>query len=194
MSSNIGVTLFEAPLHCYGMLPVLVTFRGTTMASRADGLPLDDPATTEAWLRSFAARSRSKKLEDTNEEKQVTDLFLSKAGFLPLPVRKVSLMAQPNELESMNFNEIKDLILHNVRPKKKLVIAERIRFMSTRQDPKESAQSFAQRLRDASRFCEFNQLNKNGCYQSGEDELIQTAHNNAIRSWRTFKALSYLFR
>ena len=62
----------------------------------------------EAWLRSFSALSRSKKLKDDEEEKQITDLFLSKAGVNA--VRIVSLMAQPKELEAMDFKDIKELI------------------------------------------------------------------------------------
>ncbi|MEE4247258.1 MAG: retroviral-like aspartic protease family protein, partial [Kangiellaceae bacterium] len=142
------------------------------MASRADVLPLDDPAMTEAWLRSFAALSRSKKLKDSAEDKQVTDLFLAKAGVNS--VRVVSVMAQPKELENMNFSEIRKLILEKIQPKKKLVIAERSNFMSLRQDSGEPAQKFAQRLRDAARHCEFNKLNAEDSHQTAEDELIQT--------------------
>ena len=126
---------------------------------------------TEAWLRSFSALSRSKKLKDGKDEKEVTDLFLSRAGVQA--VRDVSLMAHPNELEKMDFKDIKELILAKMRPKKKLVIAERSKFMALRQEPQESARIFAQRIRDAARFCEFDQLN-NGGHQSAEDELVQT--------------------
>ncbi|PAA81730.1 hypothetical protein BOX15_Mlig033926g4 [Macrostomum lignano] len=142
------------------------------MASQASDLPLNDPAMTEAWLRSFAALSRSKKLTDSNEDRQITDLFLSKAGVEA--VRRVSVMAQPKELENMDFADIRKLIMEKVAPKKRLVIAERSKFMALRQETGESTQQFAQRLRDASRFCEFSKLNAEGCHQTAEDELIQT--------------------
>ena len=87
------------------------------MASRADELTLEDPAMTEAWLRSFAALSRNKKLQDSDDEKEVTDLFLAKAGVNA--VRVVSVMAHPKALEEMYFEEIKTLILEKVQPKKK---------------------------------------------------------------------------
>ena len=44
-----------------------------TMALRQDGLPLVDPAITEAWLRSFAARAKRHYAKQTWE---VTDLHL----------------------------------------------------------------------------------------------------------------------
>ena len=161
------------------------------MTSRADDLPLDDPAITEAWLKCFSALSRSKKLKDDGTEKQVTDLFLSKAGVNA--IRLISVMAKPKELEDMTFNEIKDLIIEKSRPKKKLVIAERSKFMSLRQEAGESVQNFAQRLRDAARFCEFDKLNGKDCEQTAEDDLIQTMLLSGLnsREHRT-KALEFI--
>uniref|UniRef100_A0A1I8HYW7 Choline O-acetyltransferase n=1 Tax=Macrostomum lignano TaxID=282301 RepID=A0A1I8HYW7_9PLAT len=88
------------------------------------------------------------------ENRQVTDLFLAKAGVNA--VRIVSVMAKPKELEEMDFADIRKLIIEKTLPKKKLVIAERSKFMSMRQEPTESVQAFAQRLWDAARFCEFD--------------------------------------
>jgi hypothetical protein len=49
------------------------------MASRAGSeLQMDDCERTEAWLRGFAATSRSKKLKDETDNFEITDLFLSK--------------------------------------------------------------------------------------------------------------------
>uniref|UniRef100_A0A1I8JJ12 Integrase catalytic domain-containing protein n=1 Tax=Macrostomum lignano TaxID=282301 RepID=A0A1I8JJ12_9PLAT len=126
----------------------------------------------EAWLQSFEALCRHKKLQDTNEEKQVTDLFLARAGINA--VRSVSIMAKPKNIEDMTFKDIKKMIIGRLQPKKKLVIAERTRFMSQRQLSTESAQQFAERLRDAAKHCEFDKLNEKDCKQSAEDDLIQT--------------------
>ncbi|PAA77815.1 hypothetical protein BOX15_Mlig019617g10 [Macrostomum lignano] len=143
------------------------------MASQAASeLPLNDPAMAEAWLQSFEALCRHKKLQDTNEEKQVTDLFLARAGINA--VRSVSIMAKPKNIEDMTFKDIKKMIIGRLQPKKKLVIAERTRFMSQRQLSTESAQQFAERLRDAAKHCEFDKLNEKDCKQSAEDDLIQT--------------------
>ena len=146
---------------------------------------------TEAWLRSFAALSRSKKLKDTKEAREVADLFLAKAGVNA--VRIVSVMAKPRELEEMTFGEIKNLILEKLRPKKKLVVAERSRFMSLRQDLSEGAQIFAQRLRDAARFCEFSNLNGEHSHQTAEDDLIQTMLISGLHnSQQRIKALEHI--
>jgi hypothetical protein len=102
-------------------------------------------------------------------------------------------MAKPKELEAMAFSEIKDLILEKLRPKKKLVIAERSRFMSLRQEQRESAQSFAQRLRNAARFCEFSEFNREESHQTAEDELIQTMLISGLHSsQQRSKMLEYI--
>lgn len=139
------------------------------MASRFDQtMPLDDPDLTEVWLRSLAAKARHKKLKDMNTCNEVTDLFLSQAGIEA--IRKVSLMVYPNILEAMTFEEIRKEIMEKLRPKKRLLLAERSNFMTTVQETSETIQCYLQRLRHASRFCEFENLGRN---QSIEDDLIQ---------------------
>ena len=48
--------------------------------------------------------------------------------------------------------------MNNVRPKKKLVIAERTRFISLCQESSESILNILHRLRDGSQYCEFDKL------------------------------------
>jgi len=89
------------------------------MASRAGyllGMPLDDCGQTEAWLRALAAKGRSKKLEDTDDKKEVTDLFLSEAGVEA--IRQVSLMAAPLVLEEQSFANIQKSSLKRFSQKK----------------------------------------------------------------------------
>ena len=132
---------------------------------------LEDPELTEAWLRSFAALSRTKGLKDSAKEKEVTDLFLSRLSVEVF--RKVSIMVHPKELETMTFEDIRQVILNKIRPKKKLIIAERTTFLSLRQEKNESVQNYVHRLRDRARFCNFNDLNHDKAVQTAEDELIQ---------------------
>ena len=132
-------------------------------------LMLNEPDSAEAWLRCLAATARTKKLKDTPEERQVTDLFLSKAGVEA--IKKVSTIVHPKELEDMSFEEIKRAILESVRPKKPLVIAERVKFLSLRQGKNEPVVSYLQRLRTAARFCDFEKIGQKG--QSAEDDLVQ---------------------
>lgn len=147
------------------------------MASRAasNEMPLNDPTLTEAWLRTFAALSRHKKLKDgegaDEDEHHVTDFFLAQAGLEA--VRQVSLMVAPAELETMKFVEIKKAIMERIQPKKRLIVAERTRFLSLKQTMGESATNYVQRLREAAKYCEFNKLNTTEANQSAEDELIQ---------------------
>lgn len=44
-------------------------------------------------------------------------------------VRKISIMAYPEELEDLTFSEISDIIKKKVATKKKLVIAERTKYL-----------------------------------------------------------------
>ena len=52
-------------------------------------------------------------------------------------------------------------------------MAERATFINTKQNSVEGIQSYAQRLRDAARYCEFNKLGAADAKQGAEDELIQ---------------------
>ena len=132
-------------------------------------LQLNEPDATEAWLRCLAATARTKKLKDTDGDFQVTDLFLAKAGVSA--IQKVSTIVYPREIEEMKFEEIRKAVLEAVRPKKPLVIAERVKFLSLRQESQEGVASYVQRLKNGARFCEFGEIGKKG--QSEEDDLIQ---------------------
>lgn len=143
------------------------------MASRAgeNGMPLQDPAETEIWLRITAATAKTKGYIDTGGDNQITNFFMSKAGMEA--IREVSLMVKPNILEDMPFEDIRKKILSHVQPKKKLVIAERTNFMSLRQEATENVAQYMRRLRGAAVHCDFNSLNDPKALQTGEDDLIQ---------------------
>jgi hypothetical protein len=134
-------------------------------------MPLNDPNLTELWIRTFEAHVRTRKLKDEKDSaNEITDLFLATAGIEA--IGKVSIMAQPNELEMMTFSEIKKIILEAIRPKKKLIVAERTHFMSMRQNNNEKSQEYLQRLRTGARYCEFQKLGCTEAIQSAEDDLI----------------------
>ena len=132
---------------------------------------LNDPELVETWIRCFAALARVKKLKDRKEtggDNEIMDLFLATAGCEA--VKKIATMAYPTELEELTFEEIVKIINKNIRPKKKLVIAERTKFMETRQDPNESIIQYVHRLKVASKYCEFEKLGSED--MTTEDELI----------------------
>ena len=91
-------------------------------------------------------------------------------------------MVAPNELESMAFDDTKKAILVRIRPRKKLIVAERTRFVSLKQDAGESVTANAQRLRDAAKYRELNTLNAATATQSAEDELIRMRLNDGLLS------------
>ena len=162
------------------------------MASRAAlELPLNDSELTEAWLRGFAATARTKKLTDTEEAKQVTDLFLSKAGMEAL--RQVSIMAAPLVLEDTKFEDIHNIIMEKMQPKKRLVVAERTRFLATRQGVGENVRRYVQRLREAAKFCNFKDLNAQAATQTAEDELIlMRLVDGLVNSTHRIKLLEFM--
>lgn len=141
------------------------------MASQAKELPITDPDAVETWIRMFEATVRHKKLKDSQEMKEITDYFLSIAGMEA--IRKVSIMCMPRMIEELLFVEIKTIILDNMQPRKKIIIAERSKFMQIMQEKNESVQNYVNRLRDKARYCGFNELNTEAAPQSAEDDLIQ---------------------
>ncbi|PAA86570.1 hypothetical protein BOX15_Mlig030946g1 [Macrostomum lignano] len=130
-------------------------------------LNLDDPDQAEAWILSFAANARIKKLSDLETARDVTDLFLATAGLSA--IRTLSLAAAPKLLEDMKFETIKELITATIRPKRRLVIAERIKFLGIKQEQGEKAAAYYRRLRAAAASCDFAELGKK---QPIEDDMI----------------------
>lgn len=148
-------------------------------------LVLEDPEYVDTWIRCFAANARCKKLKDnknTGGENEITDLFMATAGCEA--IMKVATMVYPRELEEMTFEEISQVIKGNMRPKKRLVIAERTKFMAMKQEVDEPIVKYLHRLRSASKYCEFEKLGTGE--QTTEEELIQLRliegmHNSAHR-------------
>lgn len=132
-------------------------------------LSLEDSDFVDAWIRCFSASARSKKLKDNKEkggENEITDLFLATAGCEA--IMKVSTMAYPTNLENLTFEKISQIIRRNMRPKKRLVVAKRTKFMLLKQEIDEPIIKYLHRLRNASRYCEFEKLG-----QTIEEDLIQ---------------------
>ena len=70
-------------------------------------LNLANPDDAEAWIRQLAAIARNKGItddeaaDDTAAKYGITDLFISRAGLEN--IKRLSLMAAPQELENMIF-------------------------------------------------------------------------------------------
>ena len=85
-------------------------------------------------------------------------------------IQNVSMMAYPRNLEELTFKEIDEVIKRNIRPKKRLVIAERTKFLETRQHPNESIVQFIHQLKEKAKYCEFERLGTGE--MTTENELI----------------------
>ena len=135
-------------------------------------LSLKNPDFVNTWLRIFAASARTKKLKDDKEnggENKFTVLFLATAG--SEVIMKVSTMANPTNLEDLTFEKISRIIKRNMRPKKRLVMVERTKFMSMKQEIDELIIKYLHRLRSARRYCEFEKFGQEE--QTIEEDLIQ---------------------
>ena len=133
---------------------------------------LEEPDYVEAWLDCFAALSRNKKWQDQVESdgtNEITNQFMAYAGCEA--IMKIKVMVFPRDIQRMSFREIEQAIRKDVRPKKKLVIAERTKFLATKQNPGESVRNYIHRLKQASRFCEFEKLGSGS--MSIHEELLQ---------------------
>ena len=84
---------------------------------------------------------------------------------------KVSTMAYPTNLEDLTFEKISQIIRRNMKPKKRLVVAERMKFMLMKQEIDEPVMKYLHRIQNASRYCEFEELGQEK--QMIEVDLIQ---------------------
>ena len=109
-------------------------------------------------------------------------MFLATAGYEA--IQRVSMMAYPRNLEELTFKEIGKVIKRNIRPKKRLVIVKRTKFLETRQHPNESFVQFIHQLKERARYFEFERLGTGE--MTTEDELmmlclINGMHNPAFK-------------
>ena len=135
-------------------------------------LSLEDPDFADTWLQCFVASARTKKLKDHKEkggENEITNLFLATAGYKA--ILKVSTMAYPTNLEDLTFEKISQIIRRNMRPDKRLVMAEKTKFMWMKQEIDEPIIKYLHCLRNVSRYCEFEKLGQEE--QTTEVDLIQ---------------------
>ena len=148
------------------------------MASQCKDLNLDNIDECEVWMTIFEATARSKKIKDTEKEFGLTDLFISLAGITA--VKKISIMCKPAMLHELKYVKIKEIILTNLKPKKKVTMLERAHFMQLAQKSNENVINYLQRLREKAQTCDFEKLNSTLSIQSAEDDLIQMRLINGL--------------
>ena len=87
---------------------------------------------------------------------EITDSFMAVCGVETF--QKLQYIVLPNKLENMAFADIEKMILAYMKPKQRLVIAERTRFYNISQEPLELVMAFVARLRKESQHCAFENL------------------------------------
>ena len=92
------------------------------------------------------------------------------------------MMAYPRNPEELTFKEISKVIKRNTKPKKRLVIVERRKFLETATN--EFIVQFVHRLKESARYCKFERFDTGE--MTTEDELImrhliEGMHDPAIK-------------
>ena len=129
-------------------------------------LDFDNPDLTEALLMKMEAKMIRKQLEDKVDDLQCTSLFLSELS--AESIQKLITLMRPVKLDQASFSDIKAKILTHIKPRKRCIIAERAKFMSTKQNPNESLVTYLNQLKESSKFCDFDKLTG----ASAEEEMI----------------------
>ena len=83
--------------------------------------------------------------------------------------------------EDLTFEKINQIMSRNMRPKKRLVVAEKTRLMSIKQEIDQPIIKYLHHLRNASRYCELEKLKQEE--QTIEEDLIQLRLIGGMYSW-----------
>jgi hypothetical protein len=134
-------------------------------------LDLANPEQAKTWLLAFNAMARAKKWNDEEDgDRFITDNFMATCGLQALG--KVQYIVSPRNMEEMAFKDIQLAIETYLRPKARLVIAERTRFYSNKQHAGEAVCDFVPRLRKEAAYCEFDKLKASA---DPTEEMIKVA-------------------
>ena len=149
----------------------MVTFHTPTMASPiGHQLSLKNSDFVDTWLQCFAASARTKKLKDSKEKGGENEIFFFGYSWMRGDNKSLhhGVSYKPGRPD---FEKKCQIIRINMRPKKRLVVAERKKFMSMKQEIDELIIKYLHRLRNASRYCEFEKLGPDE--ETTEEDLIQ---------------------
>ena len=126
-------------------------------------LDLQNAESATAWTLSFVAKCRAEKKEDkfntdgTVQDLQVTNLFLSMRRHDS--TIKIRSLISPRILIDIPYKDIRLAFQNYISPKKRVVMAEMVKFMSVLQNKGESDDDFLIRLREEARYCDFEKHN-----------------------------------
>ena len=129
------------------------------MASRPEPLLLDNPDDYKAWLLAFQAHCRAKGIVDKVQQSggsAMTDKFLERCG--SKSILKLLVLLPGKDVDQLEFSELKKAIEAYVRPRERLIIADRTYFLQTMQRDGESVQDFLARLNEQADLCKWEEL------------------------------------
>ena len=144
-------------------------------------LDLQNAESATAWIMSFVAKCRAEKKEDkvntdgTVQDLQVTNLFLSMCR--QDAIIKLRSLMSPRNLIDTPYKDIR-LAIQNYISKERVVTAERAKFLSVIQGVGESDDDFLARLREETRYCDFEKLKTAG---NPEEELVKIKFISGLR-------------
>ena len=136
-------------------------------------LNLKEPEQLVIWLKAFKARARVGKKRDVDaipgtsgppavaviaEEYQVTNFFISQCSLEALI--KLSSLVAPRNIEDKKFIGIRKDLINYLKPQERLVVAERtgVLQMSQGGEEEEAETDYLAKLREAARYCKFEDL------------------------------------
>ena len=129
---------------------------GVAGMSKLGNLDLNDPIKAQTWLLAFGGLARSKNWKDDEKQLQITDNFMANCGLDALDKTKYIML--PQNVQDTKFKDIEEKLIRYLQPQKKLVIAERTKFFSMKQEEKESIPDYIVKMKKAVRYCEFDEL------------------------------------
>ena len=117
------------------------------MASRAGlkefNFTVTNSDEVEMWLEAFEAKCRVEKINEENEdgtEKPRTDMFMSMCGTDALV--KLKYLVNPQKISDLTYSQIKRVMFDYLKPKEKLIIAERTKFLDIKQIVNENISAY----------------------------------------------------
>ena len=130
----------------------------------------------------FRGKCRAEKKKEkintdgTVQDLQVTNLFLDMCG--QDAIIKLRSIISPKILIGTPYKDIRLAIQNYISPKKRVVTAERAKFMSVIQGVGESDDNFLERRRDEARYCDFTKLKT---ASNLEEELVKIMFISGLR-------------
>ena len=125
----------------------------------------------------FETQCQVDKIEDTAKANTKMQKFIATAGSEAL--RKIIGLMSPKQLQKEMYKDAKEVIYRFIKPIKRLVIADCMKFFSLNQENDEKPLDFLIRLRKASDSCNFDEWKTK---ESISEEMIRIKFITGLQS------------